>query len=359
LLDFTQYAVALNLLVFAGAAGVIWYAGTKLERQADAIALRTGLGKAFVGMLLLAGATSLPEIATTVTALLIGNVPMAVHNLLGSVVFNTAALAIADAVSGRSALTQRAPRYVLIIAGLGVVFLLAVVLMGTAVARGVESSLRPPAWLVLGRVWEMLLIAAFLGVLYVTYRGQVHPRWQPTSPEAAPGGDEAAADPTEDAFSAWSSAQLYGAFAAASLAVLAAAWLLTQTGDALAVQTGLGGGFVGFTLIALATTLPEISTTVAAARAGHDEMAVTNIFGSSAFVVMLLGVTGLVVGDEILRQAASPTASFAAALGMVVTLVYLWGLLERQDRTYLRMGWDSLAVTLLVLGGSWVVYVLE
>lgn len=359
MLDFESNSIWLNLLLFSGAAGVVWYAGTKLERQADAIAWRTGLGHAFIGMLLLAGATSLPEVATTVTAVWIGNLSMAVHNLLGSVVFNTAALAIADAVSGRSALTHRSPRYVLFMTGGGVVLLLSILLMAGSMAKGIAETGSAADWLFHARFWEVLVILAYLGMVYMTHRGQSHPRWKPISAPADSGKEEERQFEQALAYRDWSSAKLYSAFGAASLAVVAAAWLLTQSGDALARQTGLGEGFVGFALIALATTLPEISTTVAAARAGNDNMAVSNIFGSSAFVLLLLGLIALFIGSEVWVLVASPSGSFAIGLGIIVTLTYLWGLLEREDRTFLRMGWDSVAVVGLVLGGSWVIYLLE
>jgi cation:H+ antiporter len=355
--DFENQSVWMNALIFAAMAAIIWYAGTKLERQADGIAHRTGLGHAFIGVVLLAAATSLPEIATTVTAVWIDNLPMAVNNLLGSVVFNTAALAIADAVSGPSALTHRSPRYVLIMAGAGVVLLLALVVMGGAMGRGSEEMPSAGVWLVQFRFWEVLIVLGYLGLMYATHRGQNQPRWQPTSAIQSASGvdkDEEASDTVEET-STW----IYGAFALTSAVILVTAWVLTQTGDALATQTGLGGGFVGFAFIALATTLPEISTTVAAARAGNDNMAVTNIFGSSAFVPMLLGLLGLFMGGEVLLEAASPAGSFAVGLGMAVTLTYLWGLLEHEDRAILGIGWDSTVVIVLVLGGSWVMYMLE
>ena len=109
------------------------------ERLADDIANRTGLGRALIGALLLAGATSLPEITATLTAVRIGNLPIAVNNLLGSVVFNTLALAIADATSAKAALTHRSPSYVLVMTGAGVVLLLALMLMAGAMTRGNEQ----------------------------------------------------------------------------------------------------------------------------------------------------------------------------------------------------------------------------
>lgn len=87
-----------NAVVFAIAGALIWWAGTRLERYTDEISDRTGIGQAFGGMLLLAVATSLPELVTTITAVAVLNNPtLAVHNLLGGVALQTGVLAIADA----------------------------------------------------------------------------------------------------------------------------------------------------------------------------------------------------------------------------------------------------------------------
>ena len=88
----------LNLAIFAASAAVVWVAGTRVAELADVIARRTGLGHAVVGLLLLAGITSLPEIAVTVTASAGGNPQLAVNNLLGSVAMQVAILAVGASV---------------------------------------------------------------------------------------------------------------------------------------------------------------------------------------------------------------------------------------------------------------------
>ena len=102
----TSYPIWGNLLMFAVAAAVIWVTGGRLTRALDAIAARTRLKHVFVGMLLLGGITSLPELANVVTASSIGNPTLAINNLLGSAAINILLLAIADAVVGRKAVTS-------------------------------------------------------------------------------------------------------------------------------------------------------------------------------------------------------------------------------------------------------------
>ncbi|WP_366855771.1 hypothetical protein, partial [Brevundimonas sp.] len=99
-----------SLVLFSLAAAAVWHAGTRLARYADRLATATGLGGAVVGLVVLGGVTSLPEIATSTTAALFSGPQLAVNNLLGGVAFQLVVLAVADAVTGREALTSRIPR---------------------------------------------------------------------------------------------------------------------------------------------------------------------------------------------------------------------------------------------------------
>jgi cation:H+ antiporter len=94
--DFGGYPLWINLLIFAAAAAVVWAAGTRLAKYADAIGARTKLSKAFLGLILLRVATSLPEIVTTATGAAIGNARLVVGNLFGGVALPIAVLAIVD-----------------------------------------------------------------------------------------------------------------------------------------------------------------------------------------------------------------------------------------------------------------------
>lgn len=184
--------IGVNLLLFAVGAGIIWWAGTRLERLTDAIARRTGLGGAFSGLVLLAVATSLPEVATTVTALLLGNVELAVHNLLGGVAFQVVVLTIADAVR-RGPLTRFAPSFGLLIGGVGVIALLGIAIGGLALGGDAQfAAALGPVTVGLNPVLLMLPIG-YAGVLWLTRRAEGDPRWRPVRP--TPDGQ---AEPAQD-----------------------------------------------------------------------------------------------------------------------------------------------------------------
>ncbi|MFO1039655.1 MAG: hypothetical protein U1E45_22655 [Geminicoccaceae bacterium] len=132
-------------LAFAGAAAMVWIAGSRLAGYVDAISDRTGMGKGFAGLVLLGGITSLPEVAVSVTASLTGSEVLAVNNVLGSVASQVALLALADAVIGREALTSVVVEPVILLQGALNVILLALVAAavtaGDAAPLGVRGDL--------------------------------------------------------------------------------------------------------------------------------------------------------------------------------------------------------------------------
>lgn len=134
-----------------------------------------------------------------------------------------------------------------------------------------------------------------------------------------------------------------------ALVILTAGWALARTGDALAEQTGLGVSFVGVAFVAASTSLPELSTTLGAVRRGNHAMAVSNILGTNCLEVALFLLADAVFRGGPILAATDRSALFAGTIGMVVTCIFLLGLLERRDKTVLRMGVDSLSV-LLVYG---------
>lgn len=345
-------SVGLNCLLFAVAAALIWWAGTRLEHTADAISRRTGLGQAFTGMLLLAAATSLPEVATTITAVVFLNNPtLAVHNLLGGVAMQTAILAIADIAKRRKgALSFFSPRFVLLIEGVGLIALLQIIIAGVS-ARGTPAILGVSGWTV-------LLLFAYVLLMYLVYRSQGQPRWTPTRTDDVPDG-VMIEDVDSDAKPRGTTARLWWTFAGLSLIVLGGGWLATQTAEVLAEKSGLGSAFLGATLLAAATSLPELSTTIAASRNDRYTVAISNIFGSNAFDVALIALADILFRDGSILAHAEPSAVFVTTIGAIMTCIYLWGLMEREDRTVCGIGRDSAAALTLYLGAMAVLFFIQ
>jgi cation:H+ antiporter len=346
--EFAKLPLAANLAIFAVAAGFVWVAGTRIARYADAISAHTGLGQALLGLLLLGGVTSLPELAVSLSAAYTGNAALAVNNILGGVTMQVAILALADFAIGRRALTSVVPDPVVILQGSLNVLLLTIVPVG--ILAGDAPMLGIGAW-----TWAVLAIAVFS--FYKISQSEGRKPWQATNQKAKPKKpDSKAADKTR---AHGSLSLVLGKTAAAAAVILVAGFAISSTAEVIAEQTGLGASFVGAVLVAISTSLPEISTVLSAVRLGLYTMAISDILGTNLFDVGLLFAIDFVAsGDPVLNRVGTFSA-VAALLGIAVTALFLIGLAERRDRTVLRMGIDSAAVLLVYLGGLVLLYALR
>jgi cation:H+ antiporter len=147
-----------------------------------------------------------------------------------------------------------------------------------------------------------------------------------------------------------STARAWVVFTIAALATLGAGVALERSGDAAAGELGMSGLLFGATFLALATSLPEISTGLQAVKQGDDDLAVSDIFGGNAFLPVLFLVATLITGTAVLPRAGAADI-YLTALGALLTLVYVVGLVFRSTRRVLGMGIDSLVVLVLYLVG--------
>lgn len=343
LLDLRSYPAWVNLAIFVVGAALVYAAGTRLSRQADALAERMAWGRSVVGALLLGGFTSAPEGITTLTAALGGNAPLAANNLLGGIALQLVFLAWADAALGGRALTRQAED------GRGLqlqgALLIAVLLIVTV---GIVAG--PVALFGVG-AWSLAASAVALGGLaWVSVRGAGAERAGRRSGERGRAGGGAAPP---------SLARVVAAIVMAGLLILLGGYLVVRSAEALSDQTGLGATLIGAILVALATSLPELSTTTEAVRLGSPALAISNIFGTNLFDAALLLVADLAyAGGPILGELVA-SSQVVSALGIVLTAVYLVGLQVRSERTLLGLGYDSALVVALYAGGVVVLYALR
>src|SRR5689334_3769400 len=136
----------LLLVLFVASAAVVWYAGVHLSNTTDVLSERLGLGSALGGLILLAVATNLPELAITVSAAVARDLDVAVGNILGGIAVQTVVLVVLDIAGGRGEpLTYRAAGLLLVLEGALVVALLAIVVMGTQLPSGFTFGRVEPA----------------------------------------------------------------------------------------------------------------------------------------------------------------------------------------------------------------------
>lgn len=326
---------------FAASAAVVVVAGTLLVRFGDTIAERTGLGRLLVGSVLIAFATSLPEVTVDIHAARLGSPDLAVGDLLGSSLFNLLILAIAD-------LLHRAPgglftRTAAAHALPATASILLTSLAGMAILAGGSAGLG------LGRLGlgPVAIVCAYLFVLRMVYRDQRCAADSRAHGEADEGEAEGAGGLRRP---------LLG-FAACAAAILVAAPHLARSADTIAVESGLGGTFVGTVLLAFATSLPELVATLAAVRRGAFDMVAGNIFGSNAFNMVLLLPVELAYSGVLLHE-VSPMHAFTALAVVLVTAVAVMGQLYRVESRRMFIEPDALLVITLVLGALSAVYFL-
>jgi len=338
---FSGLGVAPLVLIFAVAAGAVWVAGIHLSRSTDVLDTRLGLGEALGGAILLAIATNLPEIAIVVSAALSHSLGIAIGNILGGIAIQTVVLVILDISIGReAALTTRAASLVLGLEGLLVILVLAISVMGAQLPGDALFARIEPAALLIAVFWVV-------GVWLVNRARRGLP-WHDTT-GTAPDGQEKPRGHSKSAVE-MSLARAGTVFGIGAAVTLAAGVVLEQSGEQIAGHLGMTGVVFGATILAAATSLPEVSTGIAAVRLGDYQLAVSDIFGGNAFLPVLFLLAGLLSGSAVLPQAQA-TDIYLTALGIVLTVVYLWGLVTRPHRQVWRMGIDSVAVLLLYAAG--------
>jgi len=316
--------------VFAMAAALVALGGIRLARHGDEIAERANLSRLFVGMLLVAGATSLPEIVTVVSAALDGAPDIAVGDLFGAGMANMATLAVIDLLHRHRVWPSIEIEHARVAS-------VAITLFAIAVL-GILMPVNPA----LGRFGvDTLLIAG-------TYVAAV--AWMRRSPASRFGG--LAALPTGGVAEAGRGElrQPILRFTLAAAVIFVAAPVLARSGEEIAAQSGLGQTLVETVFVAMTTSLPEFVAAVAAARLGSYDLAVGNLFGSNAFNMFTLVLADAAFGaGPILGEVDSGQA--LAGVGAILLMAYSMSAIVHGLETRIRR-LEPDAVVLLVLYGS-------
>ena len=308
------------LIQFLACAALIAVAGFVLSASADRLASAYGWGRGWVGLALLASVTSLPELASGISAVAFVGAPnLAVGNALGACVVNLAFLVVVDALQRGQPMYHAAATTHVLSAAFGVV------LLGLA-ALGLIAGDRVPVVMNLGMISPLLLGGYLLALRSLqAHEREVEPP-PPPDPDARAQRD------------GWR-------FGVAALVVLGAGSWLPQAADQLAQAAGLSRSFVGTVFMALATTLPEMAVTLGALRLGALDMAIGNLLGSNLFNVTILAVDDLFHPGGALLAVAAPVHAGTAVTAMIMSGLVLVGLVMRPRGRVLRVvSWVSVGL---------------
>ncbi|WP_413438463.1 sodium:calcium antiporter [Sulfuriferula sp. GW1] len=317
---------------------LIGFAGTKLSRYGDIIADKTGMGGTWVGLVMMASVTSLPELITGISAVTVADAPnIAIGNVLGSCVFNLAFLAAVDFLYRGESMYTRASQGHILSAGFGVMLLgfisFSLLLGGKAPALGHVGLYSP------------IIVLIYLAAMRTVYRYE----------------QRQMAEYMEARAERYPHITLHQAalrYAAAAAVVVAMGLWLPFLGRDIAAQMGWGQSFVGTLLVALATTVPEMVVTVSAVRIGALDMAVANLLGSNLFNLLLIAVDDVLFTDGPILAHVSPMHLATALSAITMTGAAIVGLLYRPaGRLFKRVGWVSLFLFSVYLLNSCVVFI--
>lgn len=324
---------------FGACAALIGLAGPQLSRSGDLIAGKLGMSGSWIGIVMIASVTSLPELVTGASAVTVADAPnIAVGDVFGSCVLNLLLLVVLDFLQRGESVYRRARQGHVLSAGFGIV------LIGFA---GLGVLMRDDAAaLAIGHVGIHTPVIALLYVLAMR-SVFIYEREQ----------REAFAEAIVDRHPEITLRMAFVRYAMAALVIVGAGGWLPFAGVRLAEAMGWDRTFVGTLLVATATSLPELVVTIAALRIGALDLAIANVLGSNLFNIAILAFDDVLYGHGPLLAHVSPMHAVSAMSAMVMTGIVVVGLLYRpRRRVFGAIGWVSLALAAMYLFNAFVLY---
>jgi cation:H+ antiporter len=321
--------------VFLLSATAVVLAAIRLSRDGDAIADLTGLGGAWIGAILVAAATSLPELVTDIYAVRNGDINLAMGDLFGSSMANMMILAVADlAVIQHRMLTRIAVSHLLVAA--------TAISLTSVIAAGIVAA--DPST-VIGMGWApVVALTGYVAAMRVMHLNR----------EIIPGDHPKAIADSRQRHRSLVRAAI-GFSAGAAVIVVAARFLANSSAD-LAVEYGVSQGFVGVALLAVVTSLPEVTVTIDAVRRASYDLAVGNLIGSCAFNMTIPFALDIANGRESLLLQVDPAVTTSAMFAIFLIALTMIEILHRAERRTWLIEPDALVRIAVYLAGLAMVY---
>jgi cation:H+ antiporter len=320
---------------FALGAAVIFFAGRRLSFYGDRIAVMSGWGGAWVGLVLMAAVTSLPELMVGISSsAVVGSADLAVGDVLGSCAVNLFILAAMDAfVPQRRPILGVASASHVLAAALGIILL---VLVGLGLFLPETVPFTP--WIGLS---SLVFIGVYLSSMRLIYLHARHRRTleEPTGPvlgEAVAGGRT-----STDALTTRDVVRRYVLFAGV---IVVTATALPWSAERIAEITALEESFVGTLFLAISTSLPEVAVSLAAVRMGAVDLAVGNLLGSNLFNILVLALDDVAYTRGFLLEDASSVHVVSVLSTIAMSAIVIIGLTYRIRGKRFLLAWDAALV---------------
>ncbi|MFN0086657.1 MAG: sodium:calcium antiporter [Blastocatellia bacterium] len=313
-------------LQFIACTVVILFAGTKLSKYGDIIAEKTGLGRTWIGVVLMASVTSLPELITGISSVTLFDLPnIAMGDVVGSCMFNVLLIALLDFRIGAAPISSQAHQGQVLTAAYGILLL-------GLVSIAIIASEKIPVigWIGL---YSLFFILIYLGAMRMVFRYEKRRLAEsPPAPEQ------------KTIYGHISSGRAYTMYGLNAVLVIGAAMWLPHFGDKIAEMTGLGRTFVGSVFIALSTSLPEIVVSFASLRMGAVDLAMGNLFGSNLFNIGILAVDDILYTKGPILSHITGNHAVTISAAMTMTAIAIIGLTYRAGRKRFVFAWDSVGI---------------
>ena len=338
-------------LQLAAAVALIVAAATFLARSADAIADKTGLGRSFIGVVMLATATSLPELGTGVSAIvLVNESDLAAGDAFGSNLFNLLIIGLLDIYWRKGPLLTFVSYTSALVGALGGLLIglgaIAMIIhnLAVSVADWRVSPVSP------------LMLAGFLVAIFLVHRAErsrereISSGEDEAAPAAAPSRQNEAAPAAAPSYENESLPRAFAVYAASAAVVVGAAVWLAYAADGVATEMGWAASFMGTQFLALSTSLPELAASFAALRLGAPDMAITNLLGSNIFNMgVVLFLDDLAFADGAIWAQIDEIHLLTAVVGVIMTAVAVTAILTPNDERRRRSPYSVEAAALVVL----------
>jgi len=332
-------------IIFIAAALITWWAGIALAKTTDTLDTRYKIGDALGGLIFLGIGGSLPEIAITIAAARNGHIPIIIGTLLGGLAMQTLIIVIFDIfVKGKKPLSYLAGSINMSIETAFALILTVIALLATFIPAQYNFFHTNPL--------SVVLVIAWVFGLFVINKFRKVARFNETAADAMPGRKhhERRAVENHPFYAKKSNWHVIIIFIIACVTTLAAGFVLEESSSALATQLGIGSGIFAATVLALVSSLPEISTGLESIFIKDTQLAISDIMGGNAFMLTIFLLADVVAQKPVLSYTGKSDLLFAV-LAIVMMAVYALSFIKKLKNRYFHLGLDSIIeIILYVLG---------
>ncbi|UOE93159.1 sodium:calcium antiporter [Alkalihalobacillus sp. LMS39] len=327
-------------LLFFICAVVTVITAIKLSTYADVLSEKSALGGMLVGTVLLAGATSLPEVTTSVSAIVLNNPDIAIGNVLGSNMFNILIIACFDLYYRKQQFFNGAAKEHIYTATVG--FLLAITAFSALIVQINIEIFH------IGLDTLTILLIYIVGMFIIAKITKYENSIKPIPPKE---------EEEKHNTNAISLKRAIIGFVIAAIVILAAGSLLTITGDRIAVITGLGSSFVGSFLIAATTSLPEAVSVLIAIQLRNYNLAIGSILGSNLFNMIILAGTDVIYRPGAILSYVAPVHLITATAISVLSIILLYSIGRKTSRSSFTYMLPSILLVVVYFISSYLIFI--